>query len=256
MKGGQRVPRYIISLVALLSLLPLACTSASGEITASPGQEFSLAVGQSAQIAGEGLKIRFVEVVNDSRCPQGVECFWQGEVTCLIEITYQQTGFSMALTQPGLTSEPSETDFRDYKITFGVQPYPQAGKKIANKDYRLQMVITKPALAGGILVTFDVVGESYHIFITNQETIAQVFAMQRGESKAKIPSGRLVRGPVSYNLPWSWHIDSEDIHMAEVTIELCDGTPSQVEANLDYCVNTVKYFCPWSAKIVSIDDYR
>jgi hypothetical protein len=51
---------------------------------------------------------------------------------------------------------------------------------------------------------------------------------------ATIPSGRLVRGPVFYNEPWSWHIDPEDIFMAEVTIELYDGIPSQVEDNLDY----------------------
>lgn len=49
------------------------------------------------------------------------------------------------------------------------------------------------------------------------------------------------------------HIDSEDIHMAEVTIELGDGTPSQAEANLDYWVDTVKRFCPWQAKLVGVD---
>jgi len=39
-------------------------------------------------------------------------------------------------------------------------------------------------------------------------------------------------------------------------MELCDGTPSQVEAKLDYWLETVQRFCPWSAKIVKIEDYR
>ena len=39
-------------------------------------------------------------------------------------------------------------------------------------------------------------------------------------------------------------------------IELCDGTPSQVEGNLDYWVDTVQRFCHWSAQIVKIEDYR
>lgn len=41
--------------------------------------------------------------------------------------------------------------------------------------------------------------------------------------------------------------------MAEVTIELCDGTPSLVEADLDYWLNAVGRFCPWSAELVSVD---
>jgi len=111
-------------------------------------------------------------------------------------------------------------------------------------------------LEGGILATFDVQRERYKIFITNEETIAQVYSLRDGESGANIPSGKLLRGKVSYNQPWSWHIDSEDIVMAEFTIELCDGLPSHIEENLDYWVNTVGRFCPWSATLVSIKDYR
>jgi hypothetical protein len=115
---------------------------------------------------------------------------------------------------------------------------------------------SEESLSGGILVTFDVNGETYKIFITNEDTIEDVLAVHRGESTATIPSGKLIKGSVWYNKPWSWHIDSEDIHMAEVTIELCDGTPSFVEEELDYWVETVKRFCPWNAKIVQIADFR
>ncbi len=113
-----------------------------------------------------------------------------------------------------------------------------------------------PELEGGILATFDVQGEEYSIFITNEETIDDVFALEAGTSNATIPSGKLLRGQVSYNKPWSWHIDSEDIVMAEITIELCDGLPSHVEENLDYWVDTVGRFCPWSAELVEIVDHR
>jgi hypothetical protein len=113
-----------------------------------------------------------------------------------------------------------------------------------------------PDLEGGILATFDVQGEEYSIFITNEDTIDDVFALEAGTSIATIPSGKLLRGQVSYNKPWSWHIDSEDIVMAEITIELCSGLPSHVEENLDYWVDTVGRFCPWSAELVEIVDYR
>jgi hypothetical protein len=113
-----------------------------------------------------------------------------------------------------------------------------------------------PDLEGGVLATFDVNGERFSIFVTNPQTIDQVIALSHGQSNATIPSGRVRRGRVSYNTPWSWHIDSQDITMAEVTIELCDGTPSYLEAHLDDWIATVGYFCPWSAKLVSVKDYR
>lgn len=117
-------------------------------------------------------------------------------------------------------------------------------------------VRNESSLCGGIVVTFRVSGEMYNVFITNEDTIEEAFAAQRGESQATIPSGRLVEGSKCYNLPWSWHIDPEDVHMAEFTIELCDGLPSNVEDNLDYWINTVGRFCPWGATIVHIEDYR
>jgi hypothetical protein len=219
-------------------------------------QEFTLSTGQSAAVSGEDFTVKFVEVISDSRCPTGATCIWAGEASCLLEITKSQSTFSKMLTQPGL-STASKGSFADYEITFDIQPYPQLGKEIGKNDYRLQLIINKKQpLNGGILVTFDVVGEKYSIFITNTDTIEQVLSLQRGESQAVIPSGRLVRGSVPYNQHWSWHIDSEDIHMAEITIELCDGTPSQVEANLDYWVDTVQRFCPWDARIVKIEDFR
>ena len=115
---------------------------------------------------------------------------------------------------------------------------------------------SESSLCGGVVVTFDVNREMYNVFITNEETIEAVYAVQRGESLATIPNGRIIEGSKCYNLPWSWHIDPEDIHMAEFTIELCDGLPSHVEQDLDYWVKTVERFCPWSATIVHIEDYR
>jgi hypothetical protein len=231
-----------------------ACLPHPEEISVELGQEFSLMPNQSVSIESESLELRFQKVINDSRCPVGVTCVWEGEVSCLVDITYMGSTSGVVLTQRG--SGQSVTSFKDYYIRFQVQPYPEAGKDIDKEDYRLELTIDKQILSGGVLATFDVLGEYYSIFITNKETIEQVLALQRVESAATIPSGRLLRGSVTYNEPWSWHIDSEDVHMAEITIELCDGLPSQVEANLDYWVNTVQRFCPWQAHLVDVKDFH
>jgi len=247
--------RTVIWLSIAVSML-VALAGYSEPAEAELDKEFTLAVGESAAIKGEDLSIRFVEVISDSRCPKDAICIWLGEVSCLVEITSNGSTFGKVLTQPGL-SAPVTTNYGRYDILFNVLPYPQAGKAIKSSEYRLQLTVSRqPVLSGGVLATFDVVGEQYSIFITNKETILQVFALQRGESQANIPSGRLIRGSVAYNRPWSWHIDPEDVHMAEMTIELCDGLPSHVEGDLNYWVDTVQRFCPWGAKLIQVQDFR
>jgi hypothetical protein len=111
-------------------------------------------------------------------------------------------------------------------------------------------------LSGGILATFDVIGERYSIFISNPATIQQVLALKAGTASASIPNGRLVRGQVFYNKPWSWHIDSQDIAMVDFTIEIYDGLPSHVQNDLNYWLDTVGRFAPWQAKLTAVQDYR
>lgn len=114
------------------------------------------------------------------------------------------------------------------------------------------------ALDGGVLATFDVVGEEFKVWVTNSDTIEQILALESGESLANIPSGRILRGAGEddHNAPWTWHLDPEDIEMAEMTIEVCDAVPSYVEANVDEFVDVVQRYCPWSAALVSVEDFR
>jgi hypothetical protein len=246
-----------LAIIGLAFLLLLPCGCQAEEISANLGQEVSLKLGQTVNIAAEQLKIGFARVVSDSRCPTGAECIWQGEVSCLLQITYDGQTFEKTIVQPGLTRQEAMDTFQDYQLTFNIEPYPEVDKQISSGDYRLQLTVDRAAeLSGGILATFDVGGERYSIFVTNQDTIEDILALQRGESQATIPSGKIIAQPAAYNAPWSWHIDSKDVHMAEFTIELCSGLPSHVENDLDYWVNTVKQFYPWSARLVSVQDYR
>lgn len=113
-------------------------------------------------------------------------------------------------------------------------------------------------LDGGVLATFTVSGDVFKVWVTNPATIQQLFDLAEGNSRATIPNGRIQRGPglSANNEPWSWHLDPQDVQMAEVTIEVCDATPSYVEKNLDYFVGTVGRYCPWSAVLVDLEDLR
>jgi hypothetical protein len=117
---------------------------------------------------------------------------------------------------------------------------------------------TPPVLRGGILATFDVVGEDFKVWVTNPATIQQILDLQSGTSDANIPSGRILRGPgkAKHNAPYTWHLDPQDIDMAEMTIEVCDAEPSYVEQNVAEFVDNVKRYCPWSAKLIAVEDFR
>ena len=134
---------FTILLSILMLLLSFGCVGQAGEITANLGQEVELKIGQTVSIEGEQTKVNFVEVVNDSRCAKGATCIWQGEVTCIVEITYFESMHHKTLTQPGLTQEPSRDVFKEYSITFNVKPYPELEKDIKTNEYRLQLVIEK-----------------------------------------------------------------------------------------------------------------
>jgi hypothetical protein len=113
-------------------------------------------------------------------------------------------------------------------------------------------------LRGGVLATFEVAGERFTVFVTNPSTVDQLFALRDGTSLASIPNGRIYRGPGlgDHNQPYGWHLDPEDIQMAELTIEVCDARPSYVQAHIGEFVDNIGRYCPWGATLVELVDQR
>jgi len=99
------------------------------------------------------------------------------------------------------------------------------------------------------VATFEVVDQTYKIELTTPELQEHARQLLAGEDVAGIPNGKVVRDDPGVNAPWSWHIDPATLEFADQTTEVCDGLPEYVE---DGTV-TSEYYCPWSAKIVSID---
>lgn len=93
-------------------------------------------------------------------------------------------------------------------------------------------------------------GETFDVLIHDPQRIAEAQSLV-GEGHVKIINGRLARGDGGFNAPWSWHMVPASIEFADVTIEVCDGRPSDVEADVDYWVDTVGRFCPWGTEVVA-----
>lgn len=141
------IKRKLLIIVFLLSIVILllffGCRNRVDEVTAGLGQEVELQIGQTVSIEEEQIRTKFVEVVSDSRCPEGATCIWQGEVTCILAIDYSGFTNRKTIVQPGLTQIWAEDVFNDYQLTFNVQPYPELGGEIKDSEYRLQLIIDK-----------------------------------------------------------------------------------------------------------------
>jgi hypothetical protein len=94
-------------------------------------------------------------------------------------------------------------------------------------------------------------GDKFTVYATDPEAI-QFLTDNYYDLNNMFVTGRLVIGNGGFNSPWSWHLDPDHVTMAEFAIELCDGTPSEVEHNLPYWLFQVETFCPWSSKVIQI----
>ena len=90
----------------------------------------------------------------------------------------------------------------------------------------------------------DVNDERFIIYVTDAETIRLAIENMEGKNNM-FPMEELERGDGGFNKPWNWHLKPDTVRMVEVSIELCDGTPSLVENELEYWLGTIKSYCPW-----------
>lgn len=100
---------------------------------------------------------------------------------------------------------------------------------------------------GSAVATFSVAGETFRVQLVNDRQTQAARAAQAGGPE-RIPVGRIVMGS-GVNQGWTWHL--EDLEFAATTIELCDGRPSDVERQ--GVLFGGGRFCPWTARVVSID---
>ncbi len=62
-------------------------------------------------------------------------------------------------------------------------------------------------------------------------------------------NGFLDEGNGGINSPWNWHIIPNEWALSEMSIGLCNGSPFDIENNLDYWINNVGQLCNWGSYI-------
>lgn len=117
-------------------------------IDANVDQPFTLQGGQEASISSQSTKVRFDDVLEDSRCPTEVECFWTGQAR--IAVSVQQNESDPTTVEFNTNPAPGETRMSilvgAYTIELlSLEPYPRTPhESIVLEDYAATLVVHTP----------------------------------------------------------------------------------------------------------------
>ena len=105
------------------------------------GREFRLRARHQVTLKGEGLRIKFAEVKEDSRCPADVKCVWAGNAAVRLDVNIRGRA-TKSLTLNTTGNSPPE--YRGYKVRLvELSPYPRSDRKIAAGDYIVTLLVNK-----------------------------------------------------------------------------------------------------------------
>lgn len=135
-------------LIAVFALMAVACGQSTNPVDGAPPQQIvsldesiTLAVGEAAMVEGTPLTIRFVEVEEDSRCPTGVDCVWEGVAVTLLEVSAGTEQHVITLqARAGMRQSTGVAGF-SVEIS-ALTPYPEYLETIDTGEYRLTLKVT------------------------------------------------------------------------------------------------------------------
>jgi hypothetical protein len=126
-------------LFAFLLWVPASCDQ---KATVLLKQEFDLKLGQSIVVGAERLKINFVSVAEDSRCPEGAQCIWAGNAKIALTVRKGNAKPSSIELNTGVT--PQQTSYMGYEIKLtALRPHPKVNTSIDNKRYVATLIVSK-----------------------------------------------------------------------------------------------------------------
>ncbi len=115
-------PRSLLALLAL-GLTTCGLSTDSGDQVQG---EIRVEVGEEADIPGTVLRISFIQVNADSRCPAGAACVWAGDAEVEIGLTAGSGPTQLFVLHT--TLDPRSVDFSGVRVTLAdLVPYPREG---------------------------------------------------------------------------------------------------------------------------------
>jgi hypothetical protein len=99
-------------------------------------------ISETETVAGTALKVKFAEVLEDSRCPTGAQCVWAGRVRIRIEVQKGEDEPASYEIESGKTVSAAELDCLQISLK-SLTPHPSSGSPTNNSDYKATISVTK-----------------------------------------------------------------------------------------------------------------
>lgn len=111
---------------------------ATGFLFAEP---FTMQIGET-QTAKEdaNLTLSWLNLKEDSRCPKGATCVWEGRVVVSLGVNGDEVELRLEPNEPKAAIHTTGQYHVEVK---SVSPYPNEGQTIAQEEYRLEIVVQK-----------------------------------------------------------------------------------------------------------------
>jgi hypothetical protein len=135
---GMRATAFLICLLCVTG-----CDEKSPVGPTVPlNERFTLAPGEVAAIEEADLRVQFVRVSGDSRCPADAICIQGGDA--LVQVLASEGTDSSLLGLHTGDSSQSSAVYRGVRIALvELQPYPFSSRTIAPEDYRATLTATR-----------------------------------------------------------------------------------------------------------------
>ena len=131
--------------LVITGVLLLGSPGGAGAVeSARVGREFKVKVGQVVTLERGGLRLKFREVSEDSRCPVGVVCMWAGNAEVMLEVGARGAKRTLKLNTNASLQKAGEGSYRRYKIKLvELNPRPSSERKIAAGEYTATLLVVK-----------------------------------------------------------------------------------------------------------------
>ncbi len=105
-------------------------------------EQFKLQVNGQKTITKDKLKIKFISVVEDSRCPEDTNCVWAGNAKVQIKIS--KRGGASKTFELNTNLEPQIITFEGYEIkVIDLTPQPRTNIRINRNGYTATFSISR-----------------------------------------------------------------------------------------------------------------
>jgi hypothetical protein len=128
--------RVLVSVLAGITLFSFDARSAARKVAL--GQPFAIKIGQKVMVQDVRLKIKFLAVTSDSRCPEGVNCIQAGNAEVRLKV-----GRSGPVSL-NMGTAPGEVKVGEFKIKLtALTPRPKKGAQIDPASYEATLIVTR-----------------------------------------------------------------------------------------------------------------